>query len=177
MRLDVHPADLPSVVRNAIDVIAPTIEAKGVRIETQVDPRPEELQPAPGNFSGEVGVVRKVGHVQVDPALTGISRKLRVRDTDFSKQAFERVRTASHHRNLGQIALGAVSGQSRRRHFPEAARGRLRWPSTRIGRSRRTSRLRASFRVRLPTINKPGGFSRPSSPSCDPRLRYVRVAD
>ena len=51
MRLNVQPVELPTIVRNAVDVIAPAADAKGVRIETVIDPKaapisgdPERLQ-------------------------------------------------------------------------------------------------------------------------------------
>src|SRR6185369_9254175 len=73
IRLNVQPVDLPTVARNAIDAIAPAAEAKGVRVETVVDPHaapvsgdPERLQQVLWNLlSNAVKFTKREGKVQV----------------------------------------------------------------------------------------------------------------
>ena len=43
IRLNVQPVDLPDIVRNAIDAIAPAADAKGVRVEIVLDPGGADL--------------------------------------------------------------------------------------------------------------------------------------
>ena len=73
IRLNVQPVDLPHVVRNAIDAMTPAADAKGVRIETVLDPEagpisgdPERLQQVLWNLlSNGVKFTNRGGRVQV----------------------------------------------------------------------------------------------------------------
>jgi signal transduction histidine kinase len=73
MRLNVQPVEFPDIVRNAIDAMTPAAEAKGVRIETVLDPAaspiagdPERLQQVMWNLlSNAVKFTNRGGKVQV----------------------------------------------------------------------------------------------------------------
>ena len=73
IRLNVQPVDFPEIVRRAIDAIAPAAEAKGVRVETVLDPNaspisgdPDRLQQVLWNLlSNAVKFTNRGGKVQV----------------------------------------------------------------------------------------------------------------
>ena len=46
IRLDVQPVELPLIVDNAVATVQPAADAKGVRIQTMVDPRRRARCPA-----------------------------------------------------------------------------------------------------------------------------------
>ena len=122
MRLDVQPVDLPNVVRNAIDVIAPTAEAKGIRIETILDPQagpisgdPERLQQILWNLlSNGIKFTKRGGKVQVRLERVNSHVELTVSDTGigiapgFLPHVFERFRQADGgtKRERGGLGLG-----------------------------------------------------------------------
>src|SRR5262249_59692211 len=73
LRLDVHPVKLPSVVESVLSSVAPAAEAKGVRIQTVVDPNagpvsgdPARLQQVMWNLlSNAIKFTPRGGRVQV----------------------------------------------------------------------------------------------------------------
>ena len=73
IRLNVQPVELPDIVRSAVDGIMPAADAKGVRVETIVDPDaapvsgdPERLQQVLWNLlSNAVKFTNRGGKVQV----------------------------------------------------------------------------------------------------------------
>ena len=73
IRLDVQPVELPLVVHNAVATVQPAADAKGVRVQTIVDPRvgpvsgdPDRLQQVVWNLlSNAVKFTPKGGRVQV----------------------------------------------------------------------------------------------------------------
>ena len=73
VRLNVQTVDFPAIVRTAVDSIAPAAEAKGVRVETVLDPQagpisgdPERLQQVLWNLlSNAVKFTNRGGKVQV----------------------------------------------------------------------------------------------------------------
>jgi PAS domain S-box-containing protein len=122
IRLNVQDVDLPQVVRNAIDVIAPAADAKGVRIETIVDPGaapisgdPERLQQVLWNLlSNSVKFTPRGGKVQVRLERVNSHIELTVSDTgigiplEFLPHVFERFRQAEGGttRERGGLGLG-----------------------------------------------------------------------
>ena len=73
IRLDVQPVEIPLLVHNAVATVQPAADAKGVRIQTIVDPRvgpvsgdPDRLQQVAWNLlSNAVKFTPKQGRVQV----------------------------------------------------------------------------------------------------------------
>ncbi|HET7541951.1 MAG TPA: ATP-binding protein [Polyangiaceae bacterium] len=122
IRLNVQPVDLPTVTRNAIDGIAPAAEAKGVRLETVLDPHaapvsgdPERLQQVLWNLlSNAVKFTRRGGKVQIRLERINSHLELTVSDTgigitpEFLPHVFERFRQAEGGttRERGGLGLG-----------------------------------------------------------------------
>ena len=122
MRLDVQPVDPLSFVEAAIATIAPGAEAKGVRIEKQLDPSggpvsgdPSRLQQVAWNLlANAVKFTPKGGRVEVRLERVGSHIELRVADTgigirpEFLPHVFERFRQddASTTRMFGGLGLG-----------------------------------------------------------------------
>ena len=73
MRLNVRSIDLPEIVQAAVDSITPAADAKGVRVETMLDPRaspisgdPDRLQQVLWNVaSNAVKFTNRGGRIQV----------------------------------------------------------------------------------------------------------------
>jgi len=122
IRLNVQPVDFPEIVRRAIDAIAPAAEAKGVRIETLLDPRaspisgdPERLQQVLWNLlSNAVKFTNRDGKVQVRLERINSHVEVAVSDTgigiapEFLPHVFERFRQADAGitRERGGLGLG-----------------------------------------------------------------------
>ena len=122
IRLNVQAVDLPQIVRNALDAILPAAEAKGVRIETILDPEaapisgdPERLQQVFWNLlsnaikftdrggKAQVRLQRINSHVEVIVSDTGIGIS-----PHFLPHVFERFRQAEGGitRERGGLGLG-----------------------------------------------------------------------
>jgi CheY-like chemotaxis protein len=122
IRLNVQPVDFPTIVRNAVDAIAPAADAKGLRIETVVDPEaapisgdPERLQQILWNLlSNAVKFTNRGGKVQVRLERVDSHVELTVSDTgigiapEFLPHVFERFRQADggSTRERGGLGLG-----------------------------------------------------------------------
>ena len=122
IRLDVQPVELPLIVDNAVATIQPAADAKGVRLQTIVDPRvgpvsgdPDRLQQVVWNLlSNAVKFTAKGGRVQVRLERVNSHVELVVSDTgigirpDFLPFVFERFRQAEAGttRKTGGLGLG-----------------------------------------------------------------------
>ncbi len=127
LRLNVQLVDFPIIVRNAVDVIMPAAEAKGVRVETVVDPHagpvsgdPERLQQILWNLlSNAVKFTKRGGKVQVRLERVHSHIEVTVSDTgigiapEFLPHVFERFRQAegSMAREKGGLGLGLSIAQ------------------------------------------------------------------
>jgi CheY-like chemotaxis protein len=133
IRLNVQPIEFPDVVRNAVDVITPAAEAKGIRIEMVLDPAatpisgdPERLQQVMWNLlSNAVKFTNKGGKVQVRLERVNSYVEVAVSDTgigiapEFLPHVFERFRQADAgiSRERGGLGLGlAIARQLTEMH-------------------------------------------------------------
>ena len=122
IRLDVQAVDLPQLVRNAVDAILPAADAKGVRVQTILDPQaapvsgdPERLQQVLWNLlSNAVKFTGRDGRVQVRLQRVNSHVEIAVSDTgigispQFLPFVFERFRQADAgtSREHGGLGLG-----------------------------------------------------------------------
>jgi PAS domain S-box-containing protein len=122
IRLSVQAVDFPQIVGNAVDAVLPAADAKGVRIETVLDPHaspvsgdPERLQQVLWNLlSNAVKFTNRGGKVQVRLGRVKAHVELSVADTgvgispEFLPHVFERFRQAdgSIARERGGLGLG-----------------------------------------------------------------------
>jgi signal transduction histidine kinase/DNA-binding response OmpR family regulator len=122
VRLNVQTVDFPAIVRSAIDSIALAAEAKGLRLETVLDPKagpvsgdPERLQQVLWNvLSNAVKFTNRDGKVQVRLARVDSHVEVVVSDTgvgiapEFLPHVFERFRQADSGitRERGGLGLG-----------------------------------------------------------------------
>jgi PAS domain S-box-containing protein len=122
LRLDVQPVELPLVVHNAVATVQPAADAKGIRVQTIVDPRvgpvsgdPDRLQQVVWNLlSNAVKFTPKKGRVQVHVERVNSHVEVVVSDTgigiraDFLPHVFERFRQADAGttRKVGGLGLG-----------------------------------------------------------------------
>ncbi len=122
IRLDVQAVELPAIVDNAVATVQPAADAKGVRLQTLLDPRvgpvsgdPDRLQQVVWNLlSNAVKFTPKNGRVQVRLERVNSHVELVVSDTGvgispaFLPQVFERFRQADagSTRKTGGLGLG-----------------------------------------------------------------------
>jgi len=122
IRLNVQAVDFPAIVRNAIDAIAPAADAKGVRVESVIDPEaapvsgdPERLQQVLWNLlSNAVKFTKRGGKAQVRLERVNSHVELTVSDTgigippEFLPHVFDRFRQADagSTRERGGLGLG-----------------------------------------------------------------------
>jgi len=157
LRLNVQPVEFPEVVRNAIDVMMPAAEAKGVRIETVIDPQatpisgdPERLQQVLWNLlSNAVKFTNKGGKVQVRLEQVNSYVEVAVSDTgigiapEFLPHVFERFRQADSGMSRERGGLGL--GLSIARQLVEMHGGTIDVSSGGVNQG-------ATFRVKLPVM-------------------------
>jgi PAS domain S-box-containing protein len=157
IRLDVQPVELPLVMHNAVATVQPAADAKGVRIQTIIDPRvgpvsgdPDRLQQVAWNLlSNAVKFTPKTGRVQVRVERVNSHIEIVVSDTGigisaaFLPHVFERFRQsdAGTTRKTGGLGLGL----SIVRHIVEMHGGSVHVASEGEGKG-------STFRVRLPLM-------------------------
>jgi len=157
IRLNVQPVELPDVVRNAIDAVTPAADAKGVRIESVLDPRaapisgdPERLQQVLWNLlSNAVKFTGKGGRVQIRLERANSHVEVSVSDTgigippEFLPHVFERFRQADS--GMARERGGLGLGLSIARQLIEMHGGTIEAASGGIGQG-------ATFRVKMPMM-------------------------
>jgi CheY-like chemotaxis protein len=140
--IDLHPTEVTPVVQNAINVVRPTADAKGIRIDTQIDPAPaviagdaNRLQQVIWNLlSNAVKFTNNGGRVLVKVAQANRAVEISVTDSgqgiarEFLPYVFDRFSqadstTTRHHGGLGlglaiarhlvEIHGGTIRAQSR----------------------------------------------------------------
>jgi PAS domain S-box-containing protein len=157
IRLDVQAVELPSVIDNAVATIQPAADAKGVKLQTLIDPRapavsgdPDRLQQVVWNLlSNAVKFTPKGGRVQVRLERVNSHVEMIISDTgigirrDFLPYVFERFRQgdAGPTRKTGGLGLGL----SIVRHIVEMHGGTVQAASEGEGEG-------ATFIVRLPLL-------------------------
>jgi PAS domain S-box-containing protein len=186
LRLTPEPVALRPVVATAVDTVRPAAEAKGVRIEVQVDDGAarvngdaNRLQQIVWNLvSNAVKFTPRGGAVHVRQAAEGDAAVLEVRDegrgirSEFLPHVFDRFRQAEEGREASQGGLGL--GLAIVRHLVELHGGTVQAASAGEGQG-------AVFTVRLPLL--PAGSAEPERPSDtaaagaprQPSLEGVRV--
>jgi signal transduction histidine kinase len=142
IRLNVQTVDFPTIVANAVDAVAPAADAKGVRLETVVDPHaapisgdPERLQQVLWNLlSNAVKFTPRGGKVQVRLERINSHIELTVSDTgigiapEFLPHVFERFRQAEGGTTREQGGLGLGLSIARQLTELHAERSRCRAP-------------------------------------------------
>jgi len=157
LRLDVQSVEVPLVVHNAVATVQPAADAKGVRVQTVIDPRvapvsgdPDRLQQVVWNLlSNAVKFTPKQGRVQVRVERVNSHIEIAVSDTgvgirpDFLPHVFERFRQADAGttRKTGGLGLGL----SIVRNIVEMHGGSVHAASEGEGKG-------STFRVRLPLM-------------------------
>jgi signal transduction histidine kinase/CHASE1-domain containing sensor protein/CheY-like chemotaxis protein len=155
--IDLHPIEVLPVVRNAINVVRPTADAKGIKIETEIDNTPamisgdaNRLQQVIWNLlSNAVKFTNAGGRVQVKVSQANAAVEISVSDTgqgihrEFLPYVFDRFSqadstTTRHHGGLG---LGLAIA----RHLVEIHGGTIRAASRGAGAG-------ATFTITLPLI-------------------------
>ena len=153
--IDLHPTEVVPVVKNAINVVRPTADAKGIRIETQIDNTPamvagdaNRLQQVIWNLlSNAVKFTNSGGRVLVKVSQANSAVEVSVSDTgqgiarEFLPYVFDRFSqadstTTRHHGGLG---LGLAIA----RHLVEIHGGTIRAQSRGVGEG-------ATFTITLP---------------------------
>jgi PAS domain S-box-containing protein len=157
IRLDVQPVQLPLIVDNAVATVQPAADAKGVRLQTIIDPRvgpvagdPDRLQQVVWNLvTNAVKFTPKAGRVQVRLERVNSHVEIVVSDTgagireDFLPFVFERFRQGESGttRKTGGLGLGLAIV----RHIVEMHGGTVHAASAGVGQG-------STFRVRLPLM-------------------------
>ena len=122
IRLDIQPVDLIAVTLAAIDIVAPTAQAKQITIRTQLDPKtptllgdPQRVQQVVWNLlSNAVKFTGADGSIEVTVSHEGKLMRLIIRDTghgirpEFLPFVFDRFRQGdgSSTRRFGGLGLG-----------------------------------------------------------------------
>jgi PAS domain S-box-containing protein len=166
IRLDVGRVELDSLVEAALNVVRPAADAKGIRLQSVLDPRagpvsgdPERLQQVLWNLlSNAIKFTPKGGRVQIRLARVNSSVEVTVSDTgqgisaEFLPYVFERFRQADNTTTRQHSGLGL--GMAITKHIVELHGGTIRAVSPGEGQG-------ASFILRLPVmiVHHPEQFS------------------
>lgn len=157
--LDLHPLEVVPVVENAINVVRPTADAKGIQIETSFESTPamisgdaNRLQQVVWNLlSNAVKFTGSGGRVHVRVRQAGDAVEIVVSDTgqgvskEFLPYVFDRFRQAdsSTTRKHGGLGLGLAIA----RHLVEIHGGAIRAASAGVGKG-------ARFSITLPLVER-----------------------
>jgi CheY-like chemotaxis protein/two-component sensor histidine kinase len=155
LRLDVQRVELPAVIDAALEAVRPAAEAKGVRLQTVVEPvhvpvhgDPNRLQQIIWNLvSNAVKFTPKGGRVQIVLARVNSHVEIRVSDTgegiapEFLPHLFERFTQANS--SPGREHTGLGLGLALVKQLVEMHGGKVRAASSGVG-------LGATFIVDLP---------------------------
>ena len=183
IRLDVQAVELPGIVDNAVATVQPAADAKGVRVQTLLDPRigpvsgdPDRLQQVVWNLlTNAVKFTPKGGRVQVRLERVNSHVELVVSDTgagisaDFLPQVFERFRQADAGptRKTGGLGLGLAIV----RHLVEMHGGTVDAQSAGVDQG-------ATFTVRLPVMSvQPAAATPREHPLTERRNPLQELAD
>lgn len=166
--LDLHPIDLTPVIEAAVNVVRPTAEAKGIRIETLLGSEPtvitgdaNRLQQIIWNLlSNAIKFTPKGGSVCLSVNEIGTQVEVSVADTgqgitrDFLPFVFDRFRQAdsTSTRQHGGLGLGLAIA----RHLVEIHGGTVMAESPGEGKG-------ATFSVRLPSVGSASSLSKNGS--------------
>ena len=156
--LDLQPLELAPVVENAINVVRPTADAKGIRIETELHNAPAVVSGDPNRIqqviwnllSNAVKFTNSGGRVSLTMSQEGSSVEIKVSDTgqgisrEFLPYVFDRFRQAdsSTTRQHGGLGLGLAIA----RHLIEIHGGTIRAESDGKGQG-------SSFTIRFPLLD------------------------
>ncbi len=159
---DLHPLEVVPVVENAINVVRPTADAKGIKIETYFDSKravisgdANRLQQVVWNLlSNAVKFTESGGRVCVKVIKSAGAVEVSVSDTgqginkEFLPYVFDRFRQADSTttRQHGGLGLGLAIA----RHLVEIHGGSIRGESAGVGRG-------ATFTIRLPLVESATG--------------------
>ena len=157
IRLNVQAVEFPQIVRNAIDAVTPAADAKGVRLESVLDPAatpvsgdPERLQQIFWNLlSNAVKFTHKGGKVQIRLERVNSHVEVSISDTgigiapEFLPHVFERFRQADAGATRERGGLGL--GLSIARQLSEMHGGTVEASSAGLGRG-------ATFTVKIPVM-------------------------
>jgi CheY-like chemotaxis protein/two-component sensor histidine kinase len=175
--IDLHPIEVAPVVQTAINVVRPTADAKGIRIEAQIDNMPavisgdaNRLQQVIWNLlSNAVKFTTSGGRVMVKVTQANAAVEISVTDTgqgiarEFMPYVFDRFSqadstTTRHHGGLG---LGLAIA----RHLVEIHGGTIRAASRGVGEG-------ATFTITLPLIESGVKTAEPA-PAVDTNLAHA----
>ena len=157
LRLNVQPVEFPEIVGHAVDAVTPAADAKGVRLETVLDPQAAPVSGDPGRLqqilwnllANAVKFTSRGGKVQVRLERVNSHLEVSVSDTgigippEFLPHVFERFRQADA--GIARERGGLGLGLSIAKQLTEMHGGTLEAASEGIGRG-------ATFRLKLPVM-------------------------
>jgi len=179
LRLEVRPMDLVAVVEAGIEAVRPAADAKGIRIESRLEPLasamvgdPDRLQQVVWNLvSNAVKFTPRDGRVDVELTRVDSHARVRVRDTGkgirptFLPHVFDRLRQADSTSTRAHGGLGI--GLAIVRHLVELHGGTVAAESAGEGKG-------AAFTVELPISASPGN-QRSAAETAAPQEGPVRL--
>ena len=184
VRLNVQSVELSILILETVETTRPASDARGVRVETIVDPDvgpvsgdPERLRQILWNLmSNAVKFTDRGGHVQVRLARVDSHIELTVTDTgigippEFVPHVFERFRQADA--GVSRVYGGLGLGLAIARHLVELQGGHISVHSEGVGRG-------STFRVELPLRSVPPIAAEPSdqryAPAVDVHLEVPQL--